>query len=178
MGLITSILFFARTHAIGFFMIALVFAPLFQTAAQSPNRLLDPEKRYLLLPESLFNEGKYEYALPLYLDFMEIYPDSRYRARTLETIALIYEREQRYPEALETYRLLYQDAGVSNKGLGYLYNQARILSLMGERERAEKIYFEIIRISPDSPYAHKARINSRLGRIFDEGENPESEETP
>lgn len=136
----------------------------------------DSQKRYLLLAESLYREGEFQYALSLYLDFMELYPDSKYRTQALETLASIYEKEQRHQEALQTYRILYQDAGISNKGLGYLYHQARILSLMGERARAEKIYREIIRISPEGPYARKAKINSKLGRLFEETDEAEDSE--
>jgi TolA-binding protein len=126
------------------------------------------EKIYLNLAESLYNDGEYVRALSIYLDFLDLYPDSTYTVRAMETLADLYEKQQRYSEALSVYENLYQRTGPSsNKGIYYYYNQARVLNTMGYVEKASQIYSDIIKISPDSPYAKKAQINNKLNSLFD-----------
>jgi hypothetical protein len=63
--------------------------------------------------------------------------------------------------------MLYQRTGASSsKGMSYYYNQARLLNKMGDIEHSGKIYADIIKISPDSPYARKAIINNKLNALF------------
>ncbi|MDH4263154.1 MAG: tetratricopeptide repeat protein [Spirochaetia bacterium] len=125
------------------------------------------EKIYLNLAESLYNDGEYVRALSIYLDFLDLYPDSTYTVRAMETLADLYEKQQRFSEALSVYESLYQRTGPSsNKGIYYYYNQARILNAMGYVEKASQIYQDIIKINPDSPYAKKSQINNKLNDIF------------
>ena len=125
------------------------------------------EKIFLNLAESLYNEGEYVRALSLYMDFIDLYPDSVYVVRAMESMADLYEKQQKYSEALAVYEGLFQRTGLSsNKGIFYYYNQARILNVMGYVEKASEIYADIIKISPDSPYAKKSEINNKLNTLF------------
>jgi len=126
------------------------------------------EKIYLNLAESLYKDGEYVRALSLYLDFLDLYPDSTYSVRALETLAELYEKQQRFSEALSVYENLYQRTGPSsNRGIYYYYNQARILNAMGLVEKASRIYDDIIKISPESAYAKKSEMNNKLNTLFD-----------
>ena len=125
------------------------------------------EKIYLALAESLYNDGEYTRALAIYLDFLDLYPDSTYIIRAMENMADLYEKQQKYSEALSVYEGLYQRTGPSsNRGIFYYYNQARILNTMGYVEKASAIYTDIIKISPDSSYAKKSQINNRLNSLL------------
>jgi len=147
----------------------------FQTYANTLSaEKLKQERIYLELGESLYAEKQYSSALSVLRDFIEVYPDSAYLVKALEKMALIYEKSQRYEKALASYKKLYQETGVTSGGLKYYFSQARLLSNMGEIDEAEKIYHDIIRISPDSPYAGKARINLQLSGVFQE----QSQEDP
>ncbi|MDH4198797.1 MAG: tetratricopeptide repeat protein [Spirochaetia bacterium] len=152
------------------FIIGLLFnaIPLVaQEAKISPSE--KQEAIFLNLAESLYKDGEYNRALSVYLDFVDLYPDSSFLVRALETMADLYEKLQKYPEALNIYETLYQRTGTSSsRGLFYYYNQARILNIMGDVDKAAKIYDEIVKISPDSPYAKKSQINNKLNSIFNQ----------
>lgn len=125
------------------------------------------EKIFLALAESLYKDGEYVRALAIYMDFIDLYPDSMFVVRALETMADLYEKQQKFSEALATYESLFQRTGLSSsKGIYYYYNQARILNVMGDVEKASRIYADIIKVSPDSPYAKKSEINNKLNTIF------------
>lgn len=130
----------------------------------------DEELTFLLLPDSLKREGRSEMAISLYRDFIDLYPNSKYVPRVLKTMAEIFEAEQRYAEALEIYERLFRQSGITSKGLEFYYNQARILNLMGEIDRADRIFRDIIATAPESPYAKKSEIRLRLARLFEEME--------
>jgi len=150
----------------GFLFIALNSAVSAQEETLSPSE--EQEKIFLQLAESLYMEGRYQQAIRTYRDFVDMYPDSRFIVRALEAMAVIYEKNQNFEEALKVYQFLYQRTGTqSNKGLGYYYNQARILNIMGEHQAAEEVYANIIAISPDSPYAKKAQIQNKLNILFE-----------
>ncbi len=136
--------------------------------AQPVANAYDEELTFLLLPDSLRRDGRNTQAISLYRDFIDLYPNSRYLARVQKTMAEIYEEEQYYREALEVYRMLFRQAGITSKGLEFYYNQGRILNLMGEVEAADRIFRDIIETAPDSPYAKKSEIRLRLARLFEE----------
>jgi len=151
------------------FILAILVSFSFQIHANNLSaEKLRQEKIYLQLGESLYAEKQYSSALSVLRDFIEVYPDSAYLVKALEKMALIYEKSQKYKEALAAYKKLYQETGVTSGGLKYYLNQARLLSNMGEINEAEKIYHDIIKISPDSPYAGKARINLQLSDVFND----------
>jgi len=139
-----------------------------QTAQENNASLAEKqEKIYLALAESLYTDGEYSRALAIYLDFLDLYPDSTYIVRAMESMADLYEKQQKFAEALSVYEGLYQRTGPSsNRGIFYYYNQARILNTMGYVEKASAIYTDIIKISPDSPYAKKSQINNRLNSLL------------
>lgn len=160
-----------RTTKPALFYILIIFMAIIPASLKAQNNKMSlsekQEKVFLQLAESLYQEGQYNRAISIYLDFIDLYPDSSFMVRALETMADIYEKQQRYPEALATYETLYQRTGISSsKGVYYYYNEARILNIMGELEKASKVYADIIRISPDSPYAKKAQINNKLNSLI------------
>ena len=126
------------------------------------------EKITLHLAESLYREKKLQHSLIIFRDFIDMYPESKFMVRALETIALVYEELQLYEDALTTYKKLYQLSGISSKGLEYYYHQGRLLYFMGEYDKATVVFENLIRINPDSHYARKARINLELAEILNQ----------
>jgi len=160
------------------FLVSILNAPVMhaqvskESAAADKSSLTEKqEKIFLSLAESLYKDGEYVRALSIYLDFMELYPDSSYGVRAMETMAELYEKQQMYSEALSMYEDLYQKTGLSSsKGMRYYYNQARLLNTMGYVQEASAIYANIVKMNPDSPYAKKSQINKKLNTLFTEPE--------
>jgi len=152
-----------------FILLIMFFTPLSLISGISANSTLslNQQKRTLSLGISLYEERRYEQALRVLDDFLDIYPESPYLTGALEAMALIYEKTQRYIEALQIYRRLYQEAGMTTQGIKYYYSQGRLLYEMGEIQDADKIFAEIVRLNPDSPYAKKAKIQLQLNEVFD-----------
>ncbi|MES0489968.1 MAG: tetratricopeptide repeat protein [Leptospirales bacterium] len=152
-----------------FLILILFFGPIsvINGASEDTALSLKQQKMTLALGLSLYEEKRYIQALRVLDDFIDIYPESPYLTGALEAMALIYEKTQRYIEALEIYRRLYQEAGMTTQGVKYYYSQGRLLYEMGEIQDAGKIFEEIVRLNPDSPYAKKAKIQLQLNEVFD-----------
>jgi len=124
------------------------------------------EKILLSLAQTLYAEKEYMQVIPILNDFADLYPESHFLIRAMEILAVTYEKVQMFDKALATYEKLYQISGLTGNGLDYYYNQARILYIMGDEKKSNKIYNDIINLSPDSHIARKAKINQDLSTLF------------
>ena len=142
---------------------------LFVSVYPQKNLLNEGEKQQkilLSLAQTLYAEKEYMQVIPILNDFADLYPESHFLIRAMEILAVTYEKVQMFDKALVTYEKLYQISGLTGNGLDYYYNQARILYIMGDEKKSNKIYNDIINLSPDSHIARKAKINQDLSTLF------------
>ncbi len=111
----------------------------------------------LQLANSLFNENRNDEALNLYLDFVELYPESPLRITALANSAVIYERKQRFMLAVAQYQKLQNALGNSARGLAYYFEQGRLYEKVGLDDKARVVYERIIAANANGPLARKAR---------------------
>jgi len=147
----------------------LLVISLFVNVYPQKNLLNEGEKQQkilLSLAQTLYAEKEYMQVIPILNDFADLYPESHFLIRAMEILAVTYEKVQMFDKALVTYEKLYQISGLTGNGLDYYYNQARILYIMGDEKKSNKIYNDIINLSPDSHIARKAKINQDLSTLF------------
>jgi len=109
------------------------------------------------LANSLAKEKRYREALETYQEFVRVFPLSPRVREARENMARIYERRQRYDRAIVQYEALYRELGISQVGLLYHLEAARLHEIAGNEEAAVNIYKEINQIDPGSEAAAKAR---------------------
>jgi TolA-binding protein len=109
------------------------------------------------LAHSLAKEKKYGEALQTYREFVRVFPWHIRVREARENMARIYEKRQRFDLAAKQYEELYRSLGVSQLGLAYNLEAARLHELQGEEDRAVKIYKELNAIDPNSEAAKRAR---------------------
>ena len=124
------------------------------------------EKLSLKLGNSLYEENKLEDALMIFQDFIELYPDSSRRSQALEKIAIIYEERQEYVSARRVYLQLFEELGLSTRGLGYYFEAGRLSEIMGNVKEAYQVYETIIQALPGSDLAQKVKRRIRLDQLF------------
>ena len=120
----------------------------------------------LKLGNSLYKENKLSHALLIFHDFIELYPGSSRRSQVLEKIAVIYEERQEYVLAKRMYMQLFEELGLSTKGLNYYLEVARLSEMMGDIKKAHEIYQMIIKNLPGSEIAIKAKKRIQLNKLF------------
>jgi len=111
----------------------------------------------LELANSLAREKRYGEALQAYEEFTRTFNQSPRVREARENMARIYEKRQRYDRAIDQYEWLYRALGVSQPGLAYHLEAARLSEISGHEERAVAIYKELNQIDPGSEAAAKAR---------------------
>lgn len=109
------------------------------------------------LAHSLAKEKRYNEALQTYREFVRVFPWHIRVREARENMARIYEKRQRFDLAAKQYEELYRALGVSQLGLAYNLEAARLHELQGEEERAVRIYKELNAIDPNSEAAKRAR---------------------
>jgi len=109
------------------------------------------------LGHSLAREKRYGEALQTYKEFVRVFPWHVRVREARENMARIYEKRQRYDLAARQYEELYRTLGVSQLGLAYNLEAARLHELQGEEERAVRIYKELNALDPNSEAAKRAR---------------------
>ena len=126
------------------------------------------ERLSLKLGNSLYEENKLEEALMIFQDLIELYPDSGRRIQALEKIAIIYEERQEYVSARRTYLQLFEELGLSTRGLGYYFEAGRLSEIMGNIKEAYKVYEMVLQALPGSELTQKVKRRIRLNQLFHE----------
>lgn len=109
------------------------------------------------LAHSLAREKRYAEALQAYGEFLRIFPANLRSREARESMARIYEKRQRYDLAIKQYDALYRELGVSQQGLAYRLETARLQEISGDEPAAAAIYREINQLDAGSEAASKAR---------------------
>lgn len=124
-------------------------------------------KLSIQLADSLYDEGQNEYALREYLDYTYNYPHGSHIYHAWEKIAQIQKNRQEWVKATKIYENLYFMAGPGEKGVEYLYQQARLYDLMGFAVKAQHLVSQILVMAPESESAEKARLLIRIQNLWD-----------
>lgn len=124
------------------------------------------------LAHSLAREKRYAEALQAYQEFLRIFPGNLRTREARESIARIYERRQRYDLAIREYNTLYRDLGISQQGLAYRLEAARLYEMSGDEAAAGAIYREIHQLDPGSEAGSKARTRMEALNLMQKAANP------
>lgn len=135
----------------------------------------------LNLAHSLAREKRVREALETYQEFVRLYPMSPRLREARESMARIYEKRQRYEKAIQQYAALYRELGISQPGLNYHLEEARLHEIIGNETMAVNIYKEINQIDPGSEAAARARTRMEalnlLQKTGDYGKTKETADT-
>jgi TolA-binding protein len=127
------------------------------------------------LAHSLAREKRYAEALQAYSEFLRIFPASLRRREARESMARIYEKRQRYDLAIRQYDTLYRELGITQQGLAYRLEAARLQEMSGDEAAAAAIYREINQLDPGSEAAAKARSRMEALNLIQKTTNPGEE---
>lgn len=101
-------------------------------------------------------------------EYLEIYSRGAHRDEAYRQIALIYCENFDYLKAVSAYRNLYQEYGGSESGIGAYFNMGMCYRKMGYREKARRVFEDIVRDYPASSYARQAETQIELVKIIAE----------
>jgi len=167
---------FALAHWVNFFLTPLAAQ---SAAAQSVEMTdavnqLEQEQADLAinLAHSLAREKRYAEALQAYQEFLRVFPASLRRREARESIARIYEKRQRYDLAIRQYDALYRELGISQQGLAFRLEAARLQEISGNEAAAAAIYREINELDPGSEAGQKARTRMETLNLMQKTANP------
>jgi TolA-binding protein len=124
------------------------------------------------LAHSLAREKRYAEALQAYQEFLRVFPASLRRREARESIARIYEKRQRYDLAIRQYDALYRELGISQQGLAFRLEAARLQEMSGNEAAAAAIYREINELDPGSEAGQKARTRMETLNLMQKTANP------
>lgn len=124
------------------------------------------------LAHSLAREKRYSEALQAYNEFLRVFPASLRSREVRESMARIYEKRQRYDLAIRQYDALYRELGISQQGLGYRLETARLQEMSGDETAAAAIYREINQLDPGSEAGAKARTRMEALNLMQKTANP------
>ncbi len=124
------------------------------------------------LAHSLAREKRYSEALQAYSEFIRIFPANLRSREARESMARIYEKRQRYDLAIRQYDALYRELGISQQGLLYRLEAARLQEMSGDEAAAAAIYREINQLDPGSEAGMKARTRMEALNLMQKTANP------
>lgn len=124
------------------------------------------------LAHSLAREKRYAEALQAYNEFLRVFPANLRSREARENMARIYEKRQRYDLAIRQYDALYRELGISQQGLAYRLETARLQEMSGDETAAAAIYREINQLDPGSEAGAKARTRMEALNLMQKTANP------
>ena len=124
------------------------------------------------LAHSLAREKRYGEALQAYSEFLRVFPVNPRSREARESMARIYEKRQRYDLAIRQYDALYRELGISQQGLAYRLEAARLQEMSGDETAAAAIYREINQLDPGSEAGIKARTRMEALNLMQKTANP------
>lgn len=120
----------------------------------------------------LFKMKRYDKALLLFGEYIEVYPDGVHRKESLKYIGDIYLGRFDYARAIKYYSMLYEEFSSEEEGIGGYYQTGICYSRMGKEDKAIEIFKEINSLYPASSWADKARLQLDLEEMLKD--NPET----
>ncbi|MFZ5630733.1 MAG: tetratricopeptide repeat protein [Spirochaetota bacterium] len=124
------------------------------------------------LAHSLAREKRYSEALQAYNEFLRVFHGNLRSREARESMARIYEKRQRYDLAIRQYDALYRELGISQLGLAYRLETARLQEMSGDEAAAAAIYREINQLDPGSDAGAKARTRMEALNLMQKTANP------
>lgn len=113
-----------------------------------------------------FKLERYDKALQLFGEYLEIYTNGIHRKEAYNNIAHIYFMRYNYKLALKYYQLLYEEFSETEEGLMAYYYTGVSYSQMGKAELAKQIFKRIVDEYPASYAAHTAKTQLDLEDIL------------
>jgi tetratricopeptide (TPR) repeat protein len=98
-------------------------------------------------------------------EYLEIFINGSHRDEAFRQIARIHCESFDYLKAVRAYQRLYEEYGTSESGIEGYYNMGLCYRKMGYRDRARRIFEEIIRDHAGLPVANRAGIQLELVKI-------------
>jgi TolA-binding protein len=114
----------------------------------------------------LYNLKRYDKALPLFGEYIEVFTEGAHRKEAFRYIGDIYLSRFDYPHALKYYSLLYEEFSSDEEGIGGYFQMGICYSRMGNGDKAIAIYKNLIDQYPASRYAQKAKAQLDLEELI------------
>lgn len=111
---------------------------------------------------------KFGKAIELLKEYIEIYPNGLHRNEAFKIIGSIYFDEYDYPNAIKSYRSLYEEHDNTEEGIEAFFMTAICYQKMGFTDRAKYIFYRIIEEYPGSNFAYKSKIKLDLISITED----------
>ncbi len=111
---------------------------------------------------------RYDKALQLLGEYIEIYINGIHRNKAIGNIADIYFMRFEYLKAIKYYNMLYEEFSDSEDGLLAYYNIGICYSKMGESQKAKNVFQRIIDENPGSPVSRQAQMQLDIEDIISE----------
>ena len=101
-------------------------------------------------------------------EYLEIFIQGAHRDEAYRQIARIHCENFDYMKAVRAYGHLYEEYGTTESGIEGYFNMGLCYNKMGYRDRAKRIFEDIIRDHPEFPCAGKAGTQLELVKIVSE----------
>jgi TolA-binding protein len=117
----------------------------------------------------LYRLNRYEKALQLFTEYLEIYYNGLHRKEAYKNIASIYFREFDYIKSIKVYRSLYEEFSNSEEGIEGLFMTGICYQKMGFHGKAREVFQSVIDDHPGSNFAYQAKIKLDVIEILEKG---------
>lgn len=116
--------------------------------------------------DKLYQLKYYDKALAYFGEYIELFPDGIHRVDVLNKIASIYFSKFKYDSAIKYYSIILEENSNTEEGLHAYYKIALCYSKMGDAEKANSIFRDIVVSNPSSAIAVKAKLQLDIEKII------------
>ncbi|MFH0974486.1 MAG: tetratricopeptide repeat protein [Spirochaetota bacterium] len=110
---------------------------------------------------------KYDTALMLFTEYLEIYINGAHRKEAYKNVALIYFEQFNYIKSIKSFNSLYEEYSNSEEGIEAYFMSGICYQKMGFLDNAKQIFLSLIEEHPDSNFAYQAKIKLDLIEILE-----------
>ena len=116
--------------------------------------------------DQLFRLEKYDKAIELFNEYLEVFPYGLHRKEVYKKIAEIYFKEFEYVKSIKYYKSLYEEFNTSEDGIEAYFMCGICYQKMGFLNNAGEIFRTIMNEHPESNYAYQSKIKLDLIEIL------------
>ncbi|MBN2401273.1 MAG: tetratricopeptide repeat protein [Spirochaetes bacterium] len=110
---------------------------------------------------------KFDIALELFTEYLEIYLNGLHRKYAYKKIALIYFEQFNYIKSIKSFKSLYEEYSNSEEGIEAFFMTGICYQKMGFYNNAKQVFKTLMEEHPESNFAYQAKIKLDLIEILE-----------
>jgi TolA-binding protein len=112
---------------------------------------------------------KFDIALELFTEYLEIYLNGVHRKEAFKKVALIYFEQFNYIKSIKALNLLYEEYNNSEEGIEAYFMTGICYQKMGFLDNAKQVFKTLMEEHPESNFAYQSKVKLDLIEILEKG---------